>query len=124
VSNFARAKPPLEVVAACGAIAGSSVIASIMTLVPAQANGSINVVVIGALTVLMIFGLLKRQNWLRWLLVLLYAVGTALMLIVIAKGGFLFLRPLLRLHAAIQSVTAVLLLLPRSNQWFRRSAHA
>jgi len=120
VEGATREKPPREIIAACVLILCASVVACFfaMSSPDLQPPSIRNFSVIAVLAFLIIWGVLRRQNWLRWLLVALYAVDAAFMIFVIANGGFPRLPPLLRLHAATQIVTGVLLVLPRSSAWF------
>lgn len=121
-----RSSPPPEVVAACGAIIVAAVIACFLAMDSAAGRPNLvrDFAGVGVLALLIIWGLLKRQNWLRWLLVLVYAVDAIAVVVFMARRGFFVLHPLLRLHASIQVITGVLLVLPKSNEWFNRHARS
>jgi hypothetical protein len=59
---------------------------------------------------------LRRANWLRFLLIVVYALGSVVILA--ASRTKASVPPLLYLHAAVQAGIMVLLLLPRTSVWF------
>ena len=116
----APGRAPTEVIGACGAIVIASVVATAMhVLSPKNAGRPLvfDASVIAVITTLIVWGLLRRQNWLRWLLLIVYAFGSVVVIVATLLKGLVF-QPLLYLHAALQCMTFVLLVVPDSHAWF------
>ena len=116
----APGRAPIEVIGACGAVVIASFVATAMhVLSPKNASRPLvfDAAVIAVVTALIVWGLLRRQNWLRWLLLIVYAFGSVIVIVATLLKGLVF-QPLLYLHAALQCMTFVLLVVPDSNAWF------
>jgi hypothetical protein len=114
---------PTEVNLACLAIFCASIVAVVMDRTSAAYAGRSygrDAIVIAVMTVLVIWGLARRQNWLRCLLVAVYLVSDGVLVLAVISHGFAAVSLMMALHAAIVLLAAILMMLPASHAWFRR----
>jgi hypothetical protein len=114
-------RTPMQVTIACIAIVLAGVLACFVWKEAATTPLSPRQLVpIAIATGLIVFGLLKRANWLRVLVVSLYLVGAVLVFIAWAQRGFESVSLLVDAQTAAQLTAAILLAQPASSAWFRR----
>jgi hypothetical protein len=114
-------RPPIEVIGACGAIVVAAVVACIWDRIGAELAGRPfprDVFVIAVLAAMIIWGLLRRQNWLRIFISAWYLVAFLGVVLNSIFKGIGALPTTIEVHSAIQVVAAVLLMLPASQEWF------
>jgi hypothetical protein len=126
LQNPEHNQPPRGVLVAC-ALLGTSFLLAVVRSVLAGSWETSNSRVLGilmlvALTSAVVFGLYRGLNWLRWLCVILVALG--LLLLPFSLGEIAGTTELL-IHLSqgiLQGGCAMLLLFPSATAWFRRRA--
>jgi hypothetical protein len=126
LQNSEVKQPPRAVIIACTLLGASFLLAVVRSVIAGGWDNPgervLGVLILVALTSAVVFGLYRGVNWLRWLSIVLIALG--LLLLPFSLGAIPGTTELL-IHLSqgiLQGGCAALLLLPSAAAWFQRRA--